>query len=112
MRRGIRTACRGAFQQKKGKDLKKDVLAVKKVLEEADLTKKETDEIVPVGGSTRIPKDQSHFGGYPKGKTQERKGEKGDNMRCLYIVVTMPRWSVHCGDNTAWQIPTQQTLKC
>ena len=99
------------YKKKKGKDLKKDVLAVKKVLEEADLTKKETDEIVPVGGSTRIPKDQSHFGGYPKGKTQERKGEKGDNMRCLYIVVTMPRWSVHCGDNTAWQIPTQQTLR-
>ena len=59
------------YKKKKGKDLKKDVLAVKKVLEEADLTKKETDEIVPVGGSTGISKVQSHFGGYPKGKTQE-----------------------------------------
>merc|ERR1719361_1755209 len=32
---------------------------VQKVLEDADLTKKEVDEIVLVGGSTRIPKVQS-----------------------------------------------------
>ena len=31
---------------------------VNKVLEDADLTKKEVDEIVLVGGSTRIPKVQ------------------------------------------------------
>ena len=31
---------------------------MKKVLEDADLTKKDIDEIVLVGGSTRIPKVQ------------------------------------------------------
>ena len=31
---------------------------VKKVMEDADLTKKDIDEIVLVGGSTRIPKIQ------------------------------------------------------
>ena len=41
---------------------------VQKVLEDADLTKREIDDIVPVGGSTRIPNGQSHLGGYPKGK--------------------------------------------
>ena len=66
-----------------------------------DLKKREIDEIVPGGGSTRIPKVQSPFGGYPKVKAQERKGEKGDNMRYLYIVVTKP-WSVHCGDDATW----------
>merc|ERR1711913_185885 len=34
-------------------------MGVQKVLEDADLTKKEIDEIVLVGGSTRIPKVQS-----------------------------------------------------
>merc|ERR1712013_883087 len=47
------------YKKKKGKDLRKDVRAVQKVLEDADLTKKEIDEIVLVGGSTRIPKVQS-----------------------------------------------------
>lgn len=40
---------------------------VKKVLEDADMTKKDIDEIVLVGGSTRIPKVQQlvkeFFGG-------------------------------------------------
>jgi len=45
---------------------------VQKVLEDADLTKKEVDEIVLVGGSTRIPKIQSlvkeFFGGKEPGR--------------------------------------------
>ena len=57
---------------------------VPEFLEDTDLTKRKTDDIVPVGGPTRIPTVQSHFGGSPKGKDQERKGEIGDNMRCLY----------------------------
>ena len=56
-----------------------------KVREDADLAKRKIDEIVPVGSPTEIPKDQSHFGGFPRGRTQEWKEEMGDNMRCLYI---------------------------
>ena len=66
------------------------------------LTKKENEELVPVGGPTRIPTVQSHFVGHPKWKDQEREGEKGNNMRwllrCLYTMVKMLR-SVHCGDD-------------
>ena len=53
------------------------------------LTRKEFDEIVPDGG-------------YPGGRTQERKREVGDNRRFLYtrVKMKMPR-SVHCGDNAA-----------
>ena len=40
----------------------------RKVLENADLTKREVDEIVPDGNSTRIPMGQSNFGGYPGGR--------------------------------------------
>ena len=65
------------------------------VREDPDLAKKEIDESVPVGSSTKIPKDHFHFGGYLRGRNQEQKGDMGDNMRCLY---TKPR-SVHCGDN-------------
>merc|ERR1712233_130800 len=47
------------YKKKKGKDLFKGTLKpVQKVLEDADLGKKEIDEIVLVGGSTRIPKVQ------------------------------------------------------
>ena len=40
---------------------------------------------------------------YPRGRNQERKGEMGDNMRCLYTRATMPR-SVHCSDDAALHI--------
>ena len=43
-------------------------------------------------------KDQkdSHFGGHPKGKNHGSKGEEGDNMRCLYKMVTLPRCIMIC----------------
>merc|ERR1719477_19016 len=50
----------GAKFEELNMDLFKGTLKpVQKVLEDADLTKKEIDEIVLVGGSTRIPKVQS-----------------------------------------------------
>jgi heat shock protein 5 len=45
---------------------------VKKVLEDADLTKKEVDEVVLVGGSTRIPKIQSLVKEFFDGKEPNR----------------------------------------
>merc|ERR1712222_219690 len=45
---------------------------VQKVLEDADLTKKEVDEIVLVGGSTRIPKVQSLVKEFFNGKEPSR----------------------------------------
>jgi len=45
---------------------------VQKVLEDADLTKKEVDEIVLVGGSTRIPKIQSLVKEFFNGKEPSR----------------------------------------
>merc|ERR1719183_1550308 len=45
---------------------------VQKVLEDADLTKKEVDEIVLVGGSTRIPKVQSLGKEFFNGKEPSR----------------------------------------
>merc|ERR1719220_127810 len=45
---------------------------VKKVLEDADLTKKEVDEIVLVGGSTRIPKVQQLVKEFFNGKEPSR----------------------------------------
>ena len=96
-----------ARSEKLNTDLFRETLEpVPEVLEDDNLTKKEIDKIVPVGGSTRSPKVQSHIGGYPRGKTQERKGEMGDNMRCLCTVVTMPRCIVDCLYNvvTCWTL--------
>ena len=70
---------------------------VPEVPEDDDLTKKEIDEIVPDGSPTKIPEVQSPFGDYPRGETQERKGEMEDNMRCLYTKVMKPL-SVHCSE--------------
>merc|ERR1712025_955493 len=47
-------------------------MGVQKVLEDADLTKKEVDEIVLVGGSTRIPKVQSLVKEFFNGKEPSR----------------------------------------
>ena len=80
------------------KDLLRETIEpVPEVLEDDDLTKKEIDEIVPDGSPTKIPEVQSPFGDYTGGDTQERKGEMGDNMRCLYTKMMMPR-SVHCSE--------------
>ena len=62
------------------RDLFKETLQpIQRVPEDADLAKKEVDEIVPVGSPTRIPRIQFHIGGYPRGRNQEQRGEMGDN---------------------------------
>merc|ERR1719317_921640 len=53
------TLTRAKFEELNMDLFKGTLKPVKKVLEDADLTKKEIDEIVLVGGSTRIPKVQS-----------------------------------------------------
>ena len=45
---------------------------VKKVLEDSDLTKKDVDEVVLVGGSTRIPKIQALIKEFFNGKEPNR----------------------------------------
>merc|ERR1719411_2149071 len=53
------TLSRAKFNELNLELFKSTLKPVQKVLEDADLTKKEVDEIVLVGGSTRIPKVQS-----------------------------------------------------
>ena len=53
------TLTRAKFEELNMDLFKGTLKPVQKVLEDADLTKKEIDEIVLVGGSTRIPKVQS-----------------------------------------------------
>merc|ERR1740137_77610 len=53
------TLTRAKFEELNMDLFKGPLKPVQKVLEDADLTKKEIDEIVLVGGSTRIPKVQS-----------------------------------------------------
>ena len=66
------TLTRARFE-KLNTDLFRETLKpVPEVLEDDDLTKKEINKIVPVGGSTRSPKVRSHIGVYPRGKTQPK----------------------------------------
>ena len=65
---GGKTLTKAKFEELNMDLFKGTLKPVQKVLEDADLTKREIDDIVPVGGSTRIPKGQSNLGGYPKGK--------------------------------------------
>ena len=88
---------RAKFEEMNRDPFKETLKPIQRVRKDTDLAKKGVDEIVPVESSTRIPTGQSHIGGLPRGKTQERKEEMEDNMRCLYTKVTMPR-SVHCGE--------------
>merc|ERR1711944_112115 len=53
------TLTRAKFEELNMDLFRSTMKPVQKVLEDADLTKKEVDEIVLVGGSTRIPKVQS-----------------------------------------------------
>jgi len=54
---------------------------VQKVLEDADLTKKEVDEIVLVGGSTRIPKIQSLVKEFFNGKRLNLRNPGGTSYK-------------------------------
>ena len=88
------TLTRAKFEELNNDLFKGTLEPIQRVLEDADLTKREIDEIVPVGDPAGIPTVQSHFEGFPKGKDQERRGEIGDDMRCLYTKETMQRWAL------------------
>merc|ERR1711988_2087414 len=62
------TLTRAKFEELNMDLFKGTLKPVQKVLEDADLTKKEIDEIVLVGGSTRIPKVQQLVKEYFNGK--------------------------------------------
>merc|ERR1712114_89271 len=66
------TLTRAKFEELNMDLFKGTLKPVQKVLEDADLTKKEIDEIVLVGGSTRIPKVQSLVKEFFDGKEPSR----------------------------------------
>ena len=70
------TPTRAQFE-KPNTDLFKETLKPgPQVREDADLTKKENDELVPVRSPTRIPTVQSHVGGYPSIQGGGTRSEK------------------------------------
>ena len=71
------TLTRSKFE-KLNTDLFRETLKpVPEFLEDDDLTKKDFDEIVPVGGPIRIPTVKSHFWRFSKRKTRNEKEEWG-----------------------------------
>merc|ERR1711968_225106 len=71
------TLTRARFEELNVDLFKKTLGRVQKVLEDADMSKSEVDEIVLVGGSTRIPKVQSLLKDYFDGK-EPSKGVNPD----------------------------------
>uniref|UniRef100_H2Z066 Uncharacterized protein n=1 Tax=Ciona savignyi TaxID=51511 RepID=H2Z066_CIOSA len=66
------TLTRAKFEELNNDLFRSTIQPVKKVLEDADLTTKDVDEVVLVGGSTRIPKIQQLVKEYFKGKEPNR----------------------------------------
>ncbi|XP_058957834.1 endoplasmic reticulum chaperone BiP [Pocillopora verrucosa] len=66
------TLTRARFEQENNDAFKSTLKPVKKVLEDADLQKKDIHEIVLVGGSTRIPKIQQLVKEFFEGKEPSR----------------------------------------
>merc|ERR1711997_784055 len=66
------TLTRAKFEELNMDLFRSTMVPVKKVLEDGDLTKDEVDEIVLVGGSTRIPKVQQLVKEYFGGKEPSR----------------------------------------
>ena len=66
------TLTRAKFEELNMDLFRSTMKPVGKVLEDADMTKKEVDEIVLVGGSTRIPKIQTLVKEYFNGKEPSR----------------------------------------
>lgn len=66
---------------------------VQKVLEDADMNKKDVDEIVLVGGSTRIPKVQALVKEFFNGKEPSRGINPDEAVRNFYytLAVDTPR---------------------
>ena len=66
------TLTRAKFEELNMDLFRSTMKPVKKVLEDADLTKKDIDEIILVGGSTRIPKIQQLVKEFFNGKEPSR----------------------------------------
>jgi heat shock protein 5 len=66
------TLTRARFEELNMDLFKKTLIPVQKVLDDADLQKNEVDELVLVGGSTRIPKVQQLLKDYFNGKEPSR----------------------------------------
>lgn len=66
------TLTRAKFEELNMDLFRSTLKPVKKVLEDADMTKKEIDEIILVGGSTRIPKVQQLIKEFFNGKEPSR----------------------------------------
>ncbi len=66
------TLTRAKFEELNGDLFRSTLKPVKKVLEDADMSKKDIDEIILVGGSTRIPKIQQLVKEFFNGKEPSR----------------------------------------
>merc|ERR1711975_148113 len=103
------TLTRARFEELNMDLFKKTLGPVQKVLEDADLEKSEVDEVVLVGGSTRIPKVQSLLKDYFNGKEPSKNinpdeavaygaavqggilsGEGGDTTKDLLLLDVTP----------------------
>merc|ERR1712084_86349 len=94
------TLTRARFEELHGDLFKKTLGPVKKVLEDADVAKSEVDEIVLVGGSTRIPKVQSLLSEYFGGK-EPSKGINPDEAVAYGAAVQGGILSGEGGDATS-----------
>merc|ERR1719421_2308390 len=72
-----REAARARFEELNNDLFKKTLAPVKKAMEDASFKKKEIEELVLVGGSTRIPKVQQLLKDYFDGK-EPNKGVNPD----------------------------------
>ena len=94
------TLTRARFEELNNDLFKKTLGPVGRVLEDADVTKSEVDEIVLVGGSTRIPKVQSLISEYFGGK-EASKGINPDEAVAYGAAVQGGILSGEGGDATS-----------
>jgi len=94
------TLTRARFEELNNDLFKKTLGPVGRVLEDADLTKSEVDEIVLVGGSTRIPKVQQLISEYFNGK-EPSKGINPDEAVAYGAAVQGGILSGEGGDATS-----------
>merc|ERR1712070_449592 len=93
------TLTRARFEELNVDLFKKSLGPVQKVLEDADMKKSQIDEIVLVGGSTRIPKDQALLKEYFDGK-EPSKGVNPDEAVAYGAAVQGGILSGEGGDET------------
>merc|ERR1712113_678861 len=94
------TLTRARFEELNNDLFKKTMGPVSRVMEDADLSKSEIDEIVLVGGSTRIPKVQQLISEYFGGK-EPSKGVNPDEAVAYGAAVQGGILSGEGGDATS-----------